>query len=510
VLFRNAYANPVCSPTRATFHTGRYSFRTGVTWVVWFGGKPLSHEEFTLPELLATAGYARALFGKWHLGDSSNGGDNSPNLAGWSHFAGHIRNIWPPETYYNWRKVVNGTASTSTVYATTENVNDALTWIRAQTGPWVCCLCFNAAHYPFHAPPPSLHTRKLPSVNPSTQPTPFFKAMVEAMDTEIGRLLQSLGKTTLDKTNIIFLGDNGTPARVSEPPFLPSHAKITLYEGGVNVPLIVSGPVVKTPAREVKALVDSVDIFPTIAELSGINARQVVPKAIPIDGISFVPYLKNPLQTPLRRFSYAEMSGGSRPGVAIRNATYKLIRWNGSDAFFDLAQDPFEKNNLLLGKLSTVQQTNHDALVLELARLKADYMPFGSGCKGQGGVPRLELVGGKLPRLGQSFTIEMAGIAPKATAAVGVAGLSSTFFGNSPLPIDLTPTGMLGCKLFISVDLPAALSLSGGRARWSLAIPASPLLLGARFYQQGLVLELGANSAGKIVTAGASARIGAR
>ena len=90
---------------------------------------------------------------------------------------------------------------------------------------------------------------------------------------------------------------NGSPGHSILPPRNHRHGKGTLYEGGINVPLIVSGPVVKAPGREVKALVDSVDMFPTIAELSGINARQVVPKSIPIDGISFVPYLKNPLQT---------------------------------------------------------------------------------------------------------------------------------------------------------------------------------------------------------------------
>ncbi len=84
VLFRRAWSNPLCSPTRATIQTGRYSFRTGIGWLipVLHKGPALDPSKMTLPDLLGSrAGYATAAFGKWHLGNRSNGGMLSPIVA---------------------------------------------------------------------------------------------------------------------------------------------------------------------------------------------------------------------------------------------------------------------------------------------------------------------------------------------------------------------------------------------------------------------------------------------
>lgn len=91
VLFRNAYANPVCSPTRATIMTGRHGFRTGIGDVVAMGTPALTAAEFTLPEAFAAnsgLGYSLAQFGKWHLAN----GLNAPNtIGGWPHFSGSLQ-----------------------------------------------------------------------------------------------------------------------------------------------------------------------------------------------------------------------------------------------------------------------------------------------------------------------------------------------------------------------------------------------------------------------------------
>ena len=70
----------------------------------------------------------------------------------------------------------------------------------------------------------------------------YFYAMIEAMDTLIGRLLASLDSETRENTYVIFLGDNGTSSNVISAPFRAGRAKGTIYEGGVNVPLIITGP----------------------------------------------------------------------------------------------------------------------------------------------------------------------------------------------------------------------------------------------------------------------------
>ncbi len=82
--------------------------------------------------------------------------------------------------------------------------------------------------------------------------------MIEAMDTELGRLLAQVDRTT---TTIIFLGDNGTPNEVTAKPYKPDHAKLRVYEQGVKVPMIVAGAAVKDPGRQVTGLVNTVDLF---------------------------------------------------------------------------------------------------------------------------------------------------------------------------------------------------------------------------------------------------------
>lgn len=493
VMFRNAYAAPTCSPTRATYLTGRYGFRTGV-------GRPghaLPVSEITLPEVLDHGKIAHALIGKWHLAAGND--PNSPNLSGWSHFSGSIPGFfYNGQTYFSWRKVVNGRESLVTNYATSENVDDALKWIKSQTGPWVVSLNFNAAHTPLHEPPGALHTYHLAGKRPDREPIPFFKAMIQAMDTEIGRLLTSLGSTTLARTNVIFLGDNGTEARTTEPPFQADHAKWTVYEGGINVPLIVSGPAVASLGREEKALVCTVDLFHTIAEFQGLNARTIVPAAVALDGISLVPYLRAANSPSLREFAYAESFNARIHDRAVRNDRYKLIDRNGSEALYDLLIDPFEQTDLLKKPLSPDEHYALNVLRAEFDRLagRASYFTFGSGC---GGVT-LGAVSGARPVLGQSFRTKISNLGSGAVAVFGLVGFSRTHWGTYSLPLDLGFLGMPTCRLYTSIDAMVPLSINHRSATWEVPIPALPELLGWRFYQQGLVIDASANQAGAIVT----------
>src|SRR5207244_1770632 len=110
-------------------------------------------------------------------------GSLTPNLFGWPHFAGVIDS--GILDYYQWPKVVDGAISTTNRYATIDQVDDALAWIQGRTGPWLLVLSFFAPHTPFHSPPPDLHTQNLSGLDPVTNPVPFHRAMVEAMDHEI-------------------------------------------------------------------------------------------------------------------------------------------------------------------------------------------------------------------------------------------------------------------------------------------------------------------------------------
>lgn len=365
MLFRNAWACPVCSPTRAALLTGRHGFRTGIGNVVSNTEAGLPLAETTLAELLAR--YASACVGKWHL--SGNLGNLHPNQSGFDHFSGFLRGA--VNDYASWPKVVDGQTSVSNIYTTTAFTDDALAQIASMAEPWILFVHYNAAHTPFHVPPLPLCNAgacantwcdSLPA-NPNDRQ--LARAMVEALDAEIGRLLSAVDASHPD-SYVFFLGDNGTTSSASIQPFAPNHAKGTLYEGGLNVPLIVRGPEVRN--AECDALVSVVDLYATIAELG--RARGTAE-----DSISMVPYFSRP-NLALREWVYSELfspNGAVLPFSnherAIRDARYKLIRRTGqADQFFDLEIDPFELNDLA-PSLSPAEQTRYDALVAELVAL---------------------------------------------------------------------------------------------------------------------------------------------
>ncbi len=323
VLFRHVWAQPTCSPTRATLQTGRYAFRTTIGQVInpSTGGPALPTAELTLPEMLdlGTGGrYAHAAIGKWHLGTSQVGGTLAPNLAGYAHYAGSIEGQIP--SYGSWTKVVDGQSSYVTRYATSENVDDALAWIGQQAGPWLCYVAFQAPHAPFHRPPPALHTRVLPPGEPRSSctdpdgndPRPYVAAMIEALDTEIGRLLAGIPPVVRARTTVIFLGDNGSVHCLDTS---STGAKGTLYEGGIRVPFIVAGSRVVRPGV-CRALVNTTDVFATVAEIAGVDLPQVFP-GVQLDSVSLVPYLRQPELPSIRRRVHAQSFTPNGPGNPV-------------------------------------------------------------------------------------------------------------------------------------------------------------------------------------------------
>ncbi len=353
LLFRNCWSNPMCSPTRATVQTGRFSFRTGIGHVINASSQDLLHTELILPEVLALqvgVSWACAAIGKWHLGQW--GDVDHPNVAGYPHFSGSMHNLYGPGRFDWWTKVKNGVVSTCTTYATTDTVDEALAWIAKAPEPWFCYLAFNAPHDPFHAPPAGLHNVSLPNVDPRYEPRPFYKAAIEAMDTELGRLLTAIDQGS-GPTNVIFFGDNGTPPEVPVLPFTREHAKMTVYEGGLNVPLLFKGPAVATPGAQCNALVNTTDLFMTVLDLAG---ARLPDGAEPQDSLSLLPYLSAPQTPSLREFVYGErfIPNGAGPYKkrrrAVREARYKLIITANdltSRELYDLTVDRYELTNLL-------------------------------------------------------------------------------------------------------------------------------------------------------------------
>jgi arylsulfatase A-like enzyme len=373
VLFRNSYANPVCSPTRGCLITGRHGFRTGIGDVGMGTTATLSASEFTLPEAFAAnsaLGYSLAQFGKWHLAN----GPNTPNtIGGWTNFAGSLQGAIA--NYTNWTKTVNGISTSNyTNYATTDLVNDAVAWIQARgTNAWFAWIAFNAPHTPLHKPPNNLHSYDALSgtqANITANPRPYYEAMVEAMDTEIGRLLATVNLTN---THIIFMGDNGSMGNVIQPPYPNTRGKDTLYEGGIHVPFIIRSPSVVNPGRTNDTLVHAVDVFATILELANINVTSTVPTNVMIDSQSLLPMLQS--TSTAARYSYSEKFNTNAPvasdGCALRNAEFKLIQFfDGHEEFYNLLNDPYESSNLLSRALTAREQGNYYNLFLKFTEFQ--------------------------------------------------------------------------------------------------------------------------------------------
>ena len=382
IVFKNAWVYPICSPTRASILTGRYGFRTGIGDVVSNSDAGISLTEQTIPKAL-TAGsplsYTHANIGKWHLSTQNNGRRQNPNLMGYDHFSGLLQGGLP--SYYTYTKVVNGSNVSVNNYATTETVNDAISWLNTQLAidkPWFLWVAFNAPHTPFHLPPTNLHSFDTLSGDQSdidANPYDYYKASVEAMDTEIGRLISAIPTDVLSNTTIIFLGDNGSPASVVQGGLPNNHAKGSLFDGGVNVPFLISGGQVVNPGRESDALVNGVDVFATTLELMGVNISTTIPATVTLDSVSLMPYITDSQTSRLRHWIFTEKfnpAGGNNLGKTLRDHRYKLLRFdNGNESLYDLLFDPKETTDLLAtgNPLTFAEELSYCVLYEEMIEL---------------------------------------------------------------------------------------------------------------------------------------------
>lgn len=380
IVFTNHMSNPVCSSTRTSILTGRYSFRTKVGGIVGGAGgsNSIDTAEISIPKLLKihNVNIGKANIGKWHLNTAAPAINlMSPLKLGYDHFEGPFIGQLP--SFTNWTKYTNGVSSAITNYATTENVNNAVNWLNTQTNkPVFLWLAFNAPHEPLHLPPLGLHNYKtLPgtAMDIKNNPKSYFKAMLQAMDHEIGRLFDSLkAMNRFDSTDFIFIGDNGNTPRTAQMADT-SKAKGTVYQYGVHTPMIISGPSVINKNRTSNALINSVDIFATVLELQGnTNWQNQIPVNKPVDSKSILPILKN-TATEIRPWQFCEifkLIHDSDEAKAIRNMDYKLIHFDyGKTEFYNLKNDPLEIKNLSYFSMSADEGNNYNYLCEQYTQL---------------------------------------------------------------------------------------------------------------------------------------------
>ena len=252
-------------------------------------------------------------------------------------------------SYDNWNKTENNITTNSTDYITSYLTDDAINWIDNQNNPWFLWLAHVAPHTPLHIPPANMYTQ--PSTNSQMKK---YMAMIESLDYEVGRLLNSLTPTEKANTTIIFIGDNGTPNNLLQD-YPTNHGKTTLYQGGIHVPMFVSGYGVTRIGETENALVNVIDIYASILEISGTN----LPGGI-FNSLSFKHLLSTSI-LPKRQFNFSEIDTNgtslTTQGFTIRDSSYKLIEYyTGQQEMFNLINDPLETNNLLQGTLTPNEQ----------------------------------------------------------------------------------------------------------------------------------------------------------
>lgn len=345
--FDRAYAAPTCSPTRASLLTGRHPSRHGIGR--WIDPKEedttLADDEVTIAELLQDAGYATAAVGKWHLSSfDGHGAAFDPQRQGFDRFLGILGNPnmammgdGTPRGYAHWEQVVDGQRSFEDGYLTTRQVDDALLMAATLPEPWFLYVAFSAAHSPWDPPPSELAQVQGGGTAAS------YAAVVRALDAELGRFLDGLGDKR-DRTMIVTMGDNGTPHEVVLPPWDPVASKDTVSEGGVRVPMWVTGPHVAAPGTTSSALVHVVDVFATLADVAGID---LAAEDLEVDGRSWLPGLRS-ADEPGRRCVYVERftpNGRVRRADvhdrAVVDRSRKVLRREGEeDASFGVVDDP--------------------------------------------------------------------------------------------------------------------------------------------------------------------------
>jgi len=388
--FTDAYsANCLCSPTRASILTGQYPARYGLTDATGHLKGNHEHQEqtetfddaraagpssinyldpevYTLGKAMKDAGYATGFFGKWHMGCKI---EHWPESHGFEHVKGGRAHSGPPgknknrKFYPPWKCDTlpsDVPPDTHVDDLITDLAIDYMTDQKQQDKPFFVCYWAYSVHGPFQSKPELIEKwkKKVDPKNPQHSPT--MGAMIEVLDTNVGRLMKFLKESGLDEnTIVIFTSDNGGNMYSTIDGTTPTsnaplrNGKGNNYEGGVRIPLIIRWPGVTQPGSVNHSIVSTVDHYPAILEMTEQNPQPETHK----DGVSYVPALKGeafdrgPTICDKPRFSFVTMN---IPNTSVRHGDWKLYRFwydtpDGQShryELYNLKEDLGEKRNL--------------------------------------------------------------------------------------------------------------------------------------------------------------------
>jgi len=405
MVFANTWAQPFCSPTRASILTGLFAVKANV--LTYADPLDQSYTSF-VKKLKDEAGYSTAIFGKWHLAGLPSATANYPGMkpkeAGFETFKGNmhaaIKTYWDYDYMVQdadtpasqWRtgpppiKSLPGIAPTT--FSPVVQVADTLEWITAQKTsnpdkPWFAWMAFNLAHATAQAQPSSMVVPNADTLDARTygemkkcggtfgsantgscSGESLMRAMTNSLDTIVGKLLEKVD--VLDpNTYVILLGDNGTPmyGRPGQDYIdnmyitKKGRGKGTAYESGARVAMAIRGPRIQASTRS-NEYVHVADLFSTTLALARLQSPEKVPNRggaglQSVDSVSLAPILfdkaaavRDPNQGYLLTESLNLMTNSTRQ-VGARNATYKVVCTEKVDTstceFFNLIADPLEE-----------------------------------------------------------------------------------------------------------------------------------------------------------------------
>lgn len=380
--FTQGYAGSrVCSPSRATIMTGKFTARHGIT--DWIGAKTgrawrnhkrhdkllpanyikqLQHNEITLAEALKANSYNTFFAGKWHLGNTlpTEHGFNI-NKGGWDKGS-------PKGGYFSPFKNPYLKDSIKGENLSMRLANETIKFVKQnKEQPFFAFLSFYAVHSPIQTTEKKwnkyrqkaldngivdkgfMMERKLPIRQ--TQDNPVYGGLVESVDDAIGKVIQELKATGQDKnTIIVFTSDNGGVASgdnfsTSNLPF--KGGKGYQWEGGIREPYLIYIPWKNSSKRQINYPVTGADFYPTILDYANINLIKKQHQ----DGISLKPIIEIgeiPEKRPLYWHYPHYGNQGGDPSSIIREGEWKLVYYYETDTneLYNLDDDPYEKHDL--------------------------------------------------------------------------------------------------------------------------------------------------------------------
>lgn len=337
---------PTCSPTRAALQSGHWTNRTGV-WHTIMGRSMLRENEPTIGQVFQDAGYATAMFGKWHLGDNY---PYRPEDRGYSEVlrhggggVGQTPDYWD-NAYFDGSYWHNGTPVPVKGYCSDVYFDYAKKFIQTQKKadkPFLAYISTNAPHGPQHSP----EEFAKPYVDEHGVKLGHFFGMIANIDYNVGQLRQFLKDEGLyENTIFIFTTDNGTASGDKVFNASMRGKKGSAYDGGHRVPFFMHWPGGgMTTATDVKPITHAVDVLPTLIDLCGIAP----PAGIDFDGRSIASLLRGKPDPGVKWDNRILITDSQRVKDPImwKSSSVMTSKWrliNGTE-LYDIKSDPGQK-----------------------------------------------------------------------------------------------------------------------------------------------------------------------